>query len=156
MGEKNNCIIIIVDGNYKTAHLKKTITSHDDEADMDVVGLQMIVDGIEYKTPHSNWYMENAVMYLQNVLPEHIDIACCQSCRHGNFCPVGDFDDKIFCLLGYKPHDKADVAIILHKNRGDLPRYELLHWCDRYEKIDTNKYYTYNDWEYHLKKINSL
>jgi hypothetical protein len=41
---------------------------------------------------------ESAIVKFQEVLPLNISIACCQSCRHGNFCPFGDCDNEIFCL----------------------------------------------------------
>lgn len=37
MSEKHNCITFIVDGNFKTAYLGKTITSHDIEYKRQIV-----------------------------------------------------------------------------------------------------------------------
>jgi hypothetical protein len=50
---------------------------------------------IESKLSNS---IEYAVKYLQMELPGSIGIACCQSCRHGNFNPFGDLENEIFCL----------------------------------------------------------
>ena len=153
MGEKSSLIHLVVDGDYKTACLEKTVTRHDNEANMDIVGLKVIIDGAEYMTPDNHYYMEGAVHALQKALPVNVKIACCQTCRHGNFDPFGDWDDKIYCLVNHNPNNKIDVCdiIVLDNAATDnlLPRYELLHWCDKYKRINMDEHYTYNDWEYY-------
>lgn len=105
---------------------------------------------IKNKHIHSKSHssVEYAVKYLQKVLPEHINIACCQSCRHGNFNPFGDIENEIFCLNDLKLCNKKD-AVTIFSNRE--PNFEsrcrkLLDFCKDYQPISHEEKYTYNDW----------
>lgn len=93
---------------------------------------------------------ESSIVKLQQALPSNVRIACCQSCRNGNFCPYGDCDNEIFCLKDIIVNDKNDVCEFFTTNH-DLVRItsrKLLHFCSDYEPICHSKYYTYNDWTY--------
>ncbi|MDR3598045.1 hypothetical protein [Clostridium sp.] len=96
--------------------------------------------------------IEYATVCLQKALPANISIACCQSCRYGNFCPYGDADNEIFCLKNVIPRDKEDVCTFFAENRENLEdrTRKLLDFCKEYKPMADNKYYTYNDWEYNL------
>ena len=90
-------------------------------------------------------------------LPKNIDILCCQSCRYGNFCPFGDNDNEIYCLKGFTFKDKSDVCTWFSKSFSDweaLAKHKrpLLHYCKSYKPIREKEFYTYNDWEYYMKK----
>ena len=156
LSEKNNYITLCVDGRYRKCYIERIITGYNEECELDIFKLKVIVDAIEYNVANSQ--MEFAILALQNTFPNHIKIACCQSCRHGNFCPFGDQENKISCLIDYTPKDKSDVVDIFISNFDNengiphLPSHELLHWCDKYDKINKDNYYTYNDWEWHMKK----
>ena len=93
---------------------------------------------------------EYAIVKLQEVLPPNIFIACCHSCRHGNFCPFGDNDNEIFCFKDKAPKDKNDVCEFFsdHASLG-VRNKKLLDFCNDYNPISRNdEYYTYNDWNY--------
>ncbi len=89
--------------------------------------------------------MEYAIKYLQKSLPSNISLACCQSCKHGNFNPYGDNENEIFCLKGIVNKHENDVIEYFRAN-GNLVIKKLLNYCNEYEPIDQNNYYTYNDW----------
>lgn len=94
---------------------------------------------------------EFAVKNLRKVLvPLYISIACCQSCRHGNFNPYGDIDNEIFCLKDFKPSDRGEVCQIFSDSRNSgLHRVrcrKLLDFCTDYKPMSHDEYYTYNDW----------
>lgn len=92
--------------------------------------------------------IEYAVKYLQKELPNNIGIACCQSCRHGNFNPFGDLENEIFCLKDKSLLDWDDVVKIFSeqdKSFGTRSR-KLLDFCKDYKPISENEKYTYNDW----------
>lgn len=91
---------------------------------------------------------ELAIINLQKVLPSNISIACCQSCRYGNFCPYGDYDNEVFCLKDMKPNDKNEVCDFFTENQDSLGsmRRKLLDFCKDYKPISHNEYFTYNDW----------
>lgn len=151
MSEKNNCINVIVDGIYKSCYLEKIVFGHDEECDLDIIKLKAVIGDTEYITKRS-FEMEFAVINLQRILPGNAQIACCQSCRHGNYCPLGTNENEIFCLMNYNPENKNDVIDIMTSIEDDLlPKHELLYWCDKYDKINKN-YYVYNDWNYHFRQ----
>jgi hypothetical protein len=98
------------------------------------------------KTCHS---IEYATAYLQKSLPSNVSIACCQSCRHGNFCPYGNIENEIFCLKDITPNDKRDVCDFFDENSDSIKARsrKLLDFCKEYKPISNDKYYTYNDWK---------
>lgn len=93
--------------------------------------------------------LEDAIVYLQSVLPQNISLVCCMSCRHGNFCTYGNNDDEIFCLKGFTPKNKSDVCDLFsnHFNLIKEKSRRFLDFCKEYAPIDDATYYTYNDWK---------
>ncbi|GAA0180860.1 hypothetical protein SH2C18_34800 [Clostridium sediminicola] len=91
---------------------------------------------------------EFAIINLQRVIPPNISIACCQSCRHGNFCPYGDNDNEIFCLKNMIFNNKSEICKIFTEDYDVLRKRsrKLLDFCTDYKPISHNVYYTYNDW----------
>lgn len=94
---------------------------------------------------------EFAVKNLKRVLPTNIMIACCQSCRHGNFNPYGDYDNEIFCLKDMTYNNKMEVCEIFSEKYDLLKarRRKLLDFCSDFMPLFDEEYYTYNDWEYY-------
>lgn len=93
---------------------------------------------------------EYSIVNLQRALPSNVKIACCQSCRNGNFCPYGDDDNEIFCLKDILISSKNSAIKFFEKNL-DLARIrsrKLLHFCKYYEPICHSKHYTYNSWDW--------
>lgn len=95
---------------------------------------------------------EYAVKYLQRSLPPNIDLACCQSCRHGNFCPFGDNVNEIFCLKDIEIKNIHDVCEYFSNNSTFIIERtrNLLDFCTEYKPISHDKFYTYNDWNLEL------
>ncbi|WP_143006800.1 hypothetical protein [Paenibacillus tianmuensis] len=91
---------------------------------------------------------EFAIKNLQKELPTNISIACCQSCRHGNFCPYGDDDDEVYCLKDKKPNSKGDVVELFSTQDKSMKSRsrKLLDFCNDYKIMAHTEYYTYNDW----------
>ncbi|AFS78175.1 hypothetical protein Curi_c11620 [Gottschalkia acidurici 9a] len=115
----------------------------------------------EFKNIHYEIYLENhyfisevsdntefAIKNLQKVMPANVRVACCQSCRYGNFCPYGDNDNEIFCFKGIEVNNKDDVCKFFSSNNEcyKARSRELLDFCSNYEPISYNEHYTYNDW----------
>lgn len=96
-----------------------------------------------------NASMEYAIKYLQKELPNHISIACCQSCLHGNFNPFGDVENEIFCLKDKRLNNRADVVEWFSTSDLSLEtrRRKLLDFCSDFKHISQNEKYTYNDWD---------
>lgn len=92
--------------------------------------------------------MEYAVKYLQKHLPADVTIACCQSCRYGNFNPYGDCENEIFCLKGKNLRHRDDVVDIFSDRDSSVEQRSkrLLDYCVDYKPISHCETYTYNDW----------
>jgi len=152
---------LLVDGKLQVCEALKAINGHDDEFELDIFALSLNIEGIDYLSNRNCDNMEYAIIDLQKQLPDNIQIACCQSCKHGNFCPYGDIENEIFCLFDFNPKDKMDVVEIFNyseymKSPEDggclrFPKKELLNYCEKYDKIDDDNYYTYNGWNYDVK-----
>ena len=152
-------IHLLVDGQLQVYEVVKTISRYEDEFELAIFTLSLNIEGVEYLSNRNRDNMEFAVIDLQRQLPPTVQIICCQSCKYGNFCPYGDMENEIFCLFGFTPQNKMDVVDIFHSRnymgpidnmvaRRWFPVNEMLHYCDKYDKIDDDNYYTYNDWEY--------
>ena len=142
-------VCLSIDEKKYTYDIVKTFKN---EMGMEIFRLKVKVANTEYTNKHDYDCMEYAIIDLQKQLPNNIQIVCCESCKHGNFHPAGNDENKIFCLRDYTPHNKSDVAgIFIDDDYSRLPKNtaiysnELLHWCDKYDRINDN-YYTYNDW----------
>lgn len=130
---------------YETSVEK--IKNPDDSID---AGISVEIQG-ELYVAKSFESTESAMINLQNKLPQNVKIICCQSCIHGNFCPVGNFDDEIFCTSDFEPKMAEDIFRATENDEERRKRSRnLLYVCGRYEKITDDKY-SYNDWKYMIK-----
>jgi len=141
----------MVDDRYTTCNVERIVLGQRTQFKLDIVKLKTCIDGIEYISSREFDTTVHAVVDLQKALPSNIQIICCQNCRHGNFCPYGNKDNEILCLKGYMPKDKLDVALIMDNDYDTLPKYELLHWCEAYQRVN-EAYYTYNAWDYYFSE----
>ncbi len=113
------------------------------EADM-CVSLSAIIQG-EARLWKSET-TEDALILLAKSLPEGWKIKSCFSCRFGNFCPVGDCDNELFCVTDFEPKESCDLwhvtEDVVERNSR---RRTLFDYCDFY-KEQTECYYTYSDY----------
>jgi len=162
MGVEKIKIHLTVDGQRQVYEVTKTIWEYEKAYRRYILYLSLNIENVKYEIGEEYVNMEYAVIDLQKQLPENIQIVCCQNCKHGNYFPYGDIENQIFCFLNFNPKDKNDVVEIFNSSvymslsremaaRLDFPANELLHYCEKYEKIDDDAYYTYNDWNYHFK-----
>ena len=92
----------------------------------------------------------DAVADLQKKLPAGVIIRACLTCRHGNLCPYGNEQGKVYCLRGEKVTCKMDVAALW--DRDDWMRREKGYFdCCGCWAETTEEFYTYNDYADHLK-----
>ena len=92
---------------------------------------------------------EDTLILLAKSLPEGWKLKSCFSCRFGNFCPVGDYDNELFCVTDFEPKESCDLwhvneDAVERKNR----RRTLFDCCECYKEQAEN-YYTYSDY-YHI------
>jgi len=151
---KIKTIHISRNGKLQSCILEKSILSYNEEAELNCIKLKITVDGVEYVSSKEFTGLEYAVIDIQKQLPDFMKIACCQTCKYGNFCPFGDVENEIFCFMAHTPKDKMDVVDIFSTACDGLPKHDLLFWCRNYQMI-TDGYYTYNDWDFHFKNKDS-
>jgi len=147
LNEKKS-VQLIIEGKYKPCFIEKNILAYNEHEELDIIKLRVVIEGIKYNNTKEFVNMEYAIVDLQKQIPDNVQIACCQTCKHGNFCPFGDAENEIFCLINYIPKNKADVVeifISVLESEVELSKNELLFWCEKYQKNDKD-YYTYNDW----------
>lgn len=92
--------------------------------------------------------MEYALLKLTKQLPGHITLKSCLTCRHGNFCPIGDDDNEIFCVNDFEPKQKSDLYFITEDEDERKRRQKsLFDFCHDYKPMQQG-YFTYNDYYY--------
>ena len=124
-----------------------------DEDEFQNVHFEVVVNNRHIQSKLSD-SVEYAVKYLQKELPDNIAIACCQSCRYGNFNPYGNMENEIFCLKDKTPQSRWDVVEIFSEPNASFHERsrKLLDICMDYKPISNDEIYTYNDWEEGLEK----
>ncbi len=146
MLETTIAITYISNGIFLEVPTKMLFRKCMDEACRDI-HFEVLLDNnvIKSKASHS---MEYAIAYLQKQLPEGIAIACCQSCRYGNFCPLGDMENEIFCFKGISA-DSREAILKVFIEKPDLltdRSRNLLSICGAFMPINERNHYTYNSW----------
>ena len=115
--------------------------------------------GIKYKEKaiwgHGTDYcFADAFADLQKQLDDGVTLRCCITCRHGNFCPYGNEQGKIFCTKDKAINSKEDMCKqfdnMSSDNLEELTRH-VTDTCENYEP-QTKDYYTYNDYLHYLSK----
>ena len=115
--------------------------------------------GIKYEDKefwgHGKDYLwVDAFADLQKQLPDGVIIKCCLSCRHGNLCPYGNRPGELFCTKDLIINSKEDMCN-LFDNSETHAIYErtknITDSCSEYS-LQSDDYYTYNDYLYHLRK----
>ena len=102
------------------------------------------INGLEYSSENTET-MEKAVLDLVQKLPKNYKIKTCQSCRHGNFCPIGDCDNEIFCVKDFEPKQKSDLFFVTEDANERAKRsHTLFDTCSEYKAMKRG-YYTYNE-----------
>ena len=73
---------------------------------------------------------------------------CCDNCKYGNYCPFGGED--LYCMKDYKFSNKSALCDLFNdfNVQNDIFENKVREkkfYCDAYERINHNEYYTYND-----------
>ena len=89
---------------------------------------------------------EDALIRLARALPEGWRIRSCLSCRYGHFCPVGDYDNEVFCVTDFEPKQARDLW---HVTEDPVEREKrsrtLFDTCGGFMP-ESEDYYTYSDY----------
>ena len=95
---------------------------------------------------------EEALIQLAKSLPERWHIKSCISCRYGHFCPVGNYDNELFCVTDFTPKEPRDLWHVTENDGERKSRSRTLFDCCDYYKEQAEDYFTYSDYYYEVMK----
>ena len=86
---------------------------------------------------------ESIFMELSKILKDKYEIHSCYTCRYGNFCPIGDIDNEIFCVNDFEPKCKSDLYFVTEDSAERKKRSRtLFDLCEEFQPC-SDDYYTY-------------
>lgn len=95
---------------------------------------------------------EDVLIKLAKSLPSGWSIKSCLSCRYGHFCPVGNYDNELFCVTEFEPKEAGDLWHITEDAEERRKRSRnLFHLCNQYSP-QVSDYFTYSDYYLVLNK----
>ena len=94
---------------------------------------------------------EDTLILLAKNLPQEWHIKSCISCRYGHFCPVGNYDNELFCVTEFEPQEPRDLWHVTENGSERKSRSRtLFDCCDKF-KPQTKEYYTYSDYYFKVE-----
>lgn len=122
--------------------VKLTVSTHEEPLSV-TVGCQY--DGGEYWGLDSDYLWVDAFANLQRQLPDGVSLKCCLTCGHGNFCPVGNTPNELFCTKDVTITQKSDLYF--YTEDTDEREKRSRQYCDVCEDYQPQSkvLYTYND-----------
>ncbi len=107
-------------------------------------------NNIEYRGTGRDLLWVDAFADLRRKLPHGTFLACCMTCRHGNMCPYGNKENRLFCTKDLDIKSKEDM-LELFDNADPIAERAVLSigHCDDFV-CQTEDFYTYNDYLYRL------
>lgn len=121
------------------------ISYNDDE-----VEITLIYNGSEYRVTGDDHLWMDAFADLQRKLPSNTQIACCMTCQHGNMCPYGNEENRLYCTKDAIINSKDDVIALIDKDPAFFERkVSAINFCDDFV-YQSKDCYTYSDYLYHL------
>ena len=114
------------------------------------VSVGCIFEEKEYWGHGSEYLWTDALADLQRRLPEGIILKGCLTCRHGNFCPVGDSVNEVFCTRDVLIAQKSDLFFYTEDcAERDKRSKQYFDLCEDYQP-QSEDFFTYNDYLYYL------
>ena len=102
--------------------------------------LSMTVDGEKIELTGDT---ESIFMKLSKILNGKYEIHSCYTCKYGNFCPLGDKDNEIFCVSDFAPKIKSDLFFLYEDiEERKKRRRTLFNVCEDFQ-LCSDDYYTY-------------
>jgi len=103
---------------------------------------------MEYTGRGTDWLFVDTFADLQTKLPEDVKIACCMTCRHGNFCPYGNQENQLFCTKGLDiTEDSINGPSVCSVERA-VTAFDV---CRDFV-YQSDAFYTYNDYLFVLRE----
>jgi len=136
--------------------------------ELEIKGLDSIVNSIEldasfgkFKSTKKVEWFEDAIIDIQNRLPENTQIQTCLSCKYSNYHPCGNgMFGALHCFKNIKKQlkmiiDKHDLMSLWTKEaiqKGEVFNVQEVFDCPDHQFI-TKKDWTYKDWDYRTKCV---
>ncbi len=148
MEQKNYYLPIETPNGIIKLEINHTVVNKGDE-DMSVT-ISTTIKGtpVSYQTETT----EKALILLAKNLPENWYIKSCISCRYGIFCPVGNFDNELFCVTDFAPNEPRDLWHVTENKEERKKRSRTLFDCCDFHKEQSKDYFTYNDYFFELNE----
>ena len=81
---------------------------------------------------------------LAKSLPDNFKIKCCLTCKHGNFCPVGNYENELFCTSDVFIQEIEDLWFYTEDHNERIFRSrKSTNYCDKFS-YQNKDYFTYN------------
>ena len=127
------------------------LINYDEECE--TVSLFLEFKDEEYYVKGNDYLWLDSFAKLQNMLPNDIKIKSCLMCRHGNMCPFGNKPGEVFCTKDAIIKQKYDLDIYT-TNENEYQKRSRFYTdlCDDFQ-MQSEEYYTYNDFLYWLNKM---
>ena len=123
-----------------------------DEEDMAVTISTTIQDDVVVLQSDTT---EDALIQLARRLPVGWSMKSCLSCRYGHFCPVGDYDNELFCVTDFEPKEPRDLWHVTEDDEERAKRSRtLFDLCDKYAP-QSKDYFTYSDYYFSMSNKTS-
>lgn len=149
MKQKRYCLLIESPNGINELDINHTVV-HKDEKDMEVT-ISTTIQGEMYS--YKGDTTEDALILLAKNLPQNWKMKSCLSCRFGHFCPVGNYDNELFCVTDFEPKIPSDLW---HVTEDDAERQKrsrtLFGYCEHYLEASKD-YFTYSDYYYKINEI---
>lgn len=99
---------------------------------------------------------EDALILLAKNLPESWYIKSCLSCRFGHFCPVGNYDNELFCVTDFEPKAPCDLWHVTEDDTERKHRRRTLFECCKHYRKESEDYFNYSDYSYKMNDRNKI
>ena len=126
--------------------INHTVENRDDEEMIVTISTKIHSEDYFYHAETT----EEALILLAKNLPPEWHIKSCIFCRHGHFCPVGNFDNELFCVTDFDPKAPHDLWHVTEDDGERKRRSRTLFECCADYKQQTKDYFTYNDYYFEI------
>lgn len=110
------------------------------DEDTDINEFTMLLNGEKIQLSGCT---ESIFVELSKLLKGKYQILSCFTCKYGNFCPLGDQDNEIFCINDFSPKCKSDLFFLYTDiDEREKRRRTLFDVCKEFQ-LCSDDYYTY-------------
>ena len=148
MSKKETVYVLTIDApeGIRKVSVKHKVTEEKDDNMKIEIHISMNGDDLYFVAETT----EEVLVQLAKSLPVGFSIKSCLSCRYGQFSPVGNYDNELFCVTEFEPKEIGDLW---HVTEDEIERKKrsrnLFHLCEHYMP-QTSDYCTYSDYRFQV------